>query len=151
VTTTYHLARKRQGALYFEDRPGYERQLLDIPEGHLVEVILRSLRRQRSLNQNRYYFGCVLALIAAEHGIDFDSKAEREAMHDAVAFKFLRISDCPLTGSPRRLRTPDFDTAEFSRYVERVRRWAAEDGIVIPDPHRVPDESLAPWRGEVAA
>lgn len=151
MDTTHHLARKRQASLYFEDRPGYERQLREIPDGQLVEVILRALRQQRSIEANRYYFGVVLAMIAEHYGIDFDTKQEREALHDAVAMKFLRIDDCPVTGSPRRQRTPGHDTKEFHHYVfNRVIPWAAEDGIVIPEPNRVPDTSVAPWRGEVS-
>lgn len=55
-------------------------------------------------------------------------------LHDALAHKFLPLPPCPLTGSPRRMRTPETDTSEFSAYVDQVIQWAAETwGVVIPE------------------
>lgn len=68
---------------------------------------------------------------------------ERDEMHELLAMKFLRIEDDPITGAPRRKRTPKCDTAEFHEYVERCRRFAATElGIVIPDPNEAP----MPWK-----
>lgn len=142
--------RRSDGTLRLVDRPGFDRALMAFA-GKPVELVLRAPRRKRSNLQNRWYFGCVLALLAEECGVDYDTREEREAFHDAVAFKFLALPNCPVTGSPRRLRTPQTTTAAFGHYVERVRRWAAEDfSLDIPDPKRwsVPEEA---WRGEVAA
>jgi hypothetical protein len=140
----------RAGAqLLLDDRAAFRRTLTRL-EGKRVELVVRLPRRRRTGQQNRYYFGVVLALLAEACGEDFDTKEEREAFHDAVAFKFLQIANHPVTGAPRRLRTPAMDTQEFWAYVERVRRWAAETfALVIPDPGQV--DAAYDWRGEEAA
>ena len=111
-----------------------------------VEIVLRKKRSKRSDKQNRYYWGICIAEIAAAAGY---RRADAYQLHDALAFKFLSLSPCPVTGSPRRMRTPDTDTSEFSAYLEQVIQWAAETwGLVIPDAQSVepPDsaESRSP-------
>ena len=96
-----------------------------------VEVVVRRVRTQRSNQANRYYWGVVVALLAEEFGY------EKEEMHEVLAMKFLRIDDCPRTGSPRRKRTPDCDTAEFAAYVDSCIRLGVEHGVVIPSPNEV--------------
>ena len=97
-----------------------------------VDVLIRPHREQRTSPQNRYLWGVCYALIAEHCGYEVDE------LHEALAMKFLRIEDDPLTGSPRRRRTPKTDTAEFAAYVEACRRFAAvELGVVIPDPEQV--------------
>jgi hypothetical protein len=58
-------------------------------------------------------------------------------MHEALAFKFLRIEDCPITGSPRRKHTPETDSKEFATYVDSCIRLASEYGLWIPAPGEV--------------
>ena len=108
-----------------------------------VEIVLRKKRVRRSSQANRYYWGAVIAEIASCAGY---RKADAYQLHDALAFKFLPLPNCPITGSPRRMRTPDTDTAEFSAYLEQVIQWAAETwGVVIPEAHQVePPESTEP-------
>lgn len=96
-----------------------------------VEVIVRRVRTQRSNQANKFYWGVVIALLAEEFGY------EKDEMHDALAMKFLRIEDCPITGSPRRKRTPDCDTAEFAAYVDSCIRLGAEHGVIVPNPNEV--------------
>ena len=100
-----------------------------------VEVLIRKKRVRRSDKQNRYYWGVVIAEIASCAGY---RRADSYQLHDALAFKFLPLPPCPVTGSPRRMRTPDTDTAEFSDYVDQVIQWAAETwGVVIPEATQV--------------
>lgn len=96
-----------------------------------VEVVVRPFRSQRTQQQSRYYFGVVVPLIAEYCGYD------KQEAHEVLAMRFLRIDDCPITGAPRRKRTPDCDTAEFSEYVNSCIRLAAEHGIRVPEPHEV--------------
>ena len=98
----------------------------------------------RSSQANRYYFGVVIKAFSEHTGY------ERDEMHELLAMKFLRIEDDPLTGAPRRKRTPKCDTAEFHEYVERCRRFAASElGISIPDPNEAPGQ-WTPKRRRVA-
>jgi hypothetical protein len=108
-----------------------------------VELVLRRTRTKRSDKQNRYYWGVVIAEIASCAGY---RRADAYQLHDGLAFKFLSLSPCPITGSPRRMRTPETDTSEFSAYVDQVIQWAAETwGVVIPDAQSSePPESAEP-------
>lgn len=96
--------------------------------GKHVELTIRKRRTKRSSQANRYYFGVVVKLLAEHCGYDV------QEMHEALAFRFLRIEDCPITGAPRRKRTPETDTGEFAEYVDHCIRLAAELGVVIPQP-----------------
>jgi hypothetical protein len=115
------------GGLLVLDRPkDYGRHLRALAGKH-VELTLKRRRAKRSPQANRYYFGVVVKVLAEHCGYDV------QEMHEALAFRFLRIEDCPITGAPRRKRTPETDTAEFSEYVNHCIRLAAELGVVIPD------------------
>lgn len=97
--------------------------------GQRVDVILKKHKDKRSNPQNRFYWGCVVALLAEHCGY------ESEEMHDALKQKFLAAhtdSALPTVRSSAKL-----NTAEFSEYVEQCRRMAAEMGIYIPDPGEV--------------
>ena len=109
-----------------------------------VELIVRKQRRTRTSQQNRYFWGVVMAEICACAGY---RRQDAYELHDALAHKFLSLPPCPLTGSPRRQRTPDTDTAEFSAYVDEVIQWAAETwGVVIPEPSQIEPSPSADGR-----
>ena len=125
-----------QGVLHIE-RPvkaamtAYARSL----KNRQVEIVIRAKRVGRSAQANRFYWGVLIAEIAAAAGY---RRADAYQLHDALAHKFLPLQPCPITGSPRRQRTPETDTAEFSAYCDQVIQWAAETwGLVIPDPSTV--------------
>jgi len=99
--------------------------------GRPVSIKVKQHRANRSDRANRYYFGVVVPMLAEFCGYDKDE------MHETLAMKFLRIEDCPLTGAPRRKRTPKCDTQEFADYVDACIRLAAEHGVVIPEPGEV--------------
>lgn len=123
-------ARKRDGA-----EVSFRGYLRSLPDGY--EVIVRKVKTKRSSQANRYYFGVVIRAILLESG---EHESRRYEIHDALAYKFLPLPPCPLTGSPRRMRTPDTDSAEFSAYVNQVKLYACTDlfpGLEIPDAERV--------------
>ena len=97
----------------------------------MLELVVRKHKAQRTSKANRYYWGVVIHLLSEHTGYEPDE------MHEVLAFKFLRIEDCPITGAPRRQRTPKTNTAEFADYVDRCIRFAAELGVVIPDSTQV--------------
>lgn len=99
--------------------------------GKSVDLTVQAHREKRSTQANRYYFGVVVKLLSEHCGYDPDE------MHEALAMKFLRIEDCPVTGVPRRKRTPGCDTKEFALYVDACIRLAAELGVYIPGPEEV--------------
>jgi hypothetical protein len=95
-------------------------------EGKPVDLVLRQHRRSRSGQQNRYYWGVVLAIFGASVGYS------AEELHEALKHKFLR--DHPESPIPRVRSTTDLNTKEFSEFVEKVRKLAAEMGCPIPSP-----------------
>ena len=113
-------------------------------KGSAVEIVIRRQRRTRSSKQNRYYWSAVIGEIASCAGY---RRQDAYQLHDALAFKFLPLPPCPITGSPRRQRTPETDTEEFSVYVDQVIQWAAETwGVVIPEAARVEPPANAEGR-----
>lgn len=129
-------ARVKNGVLVIDDQRGYGRCITS-HEGHAVTLSLTRMQNRRSLQANRYYWGVVIHYLSEYTGYD------AEEMHEALAMKFLRIEDCPLTGAPRRARTPETNSAQFARYVDDCIRFAAELGIVIPDANQAEDTVLA--------
>lgn len=111
------------------EMPKRFRELCCRLEGSQVEVVLRKHKRNRSNQQNRYYWGVVIHLLAEHCGY------EQEEMHDALKQKFLRIHDD--TELPTVRSTASLNTAEFTEYIEQARRLAAEMGVYIPDPGQV--------------
>lgn len=124
------LGRVKHGKVNFSD-PFIWSKHVAAHEGVDVEVTLRKVRRQRSLKQNRAYFGLIVAAIAEHCGYTKDEA------HEALAFKFLRQGepDAPL---PTRRSTADLTTKEFEEYQAQVKQFAAEElGLFIPGPGQV--------------
>ena len=124
-------ARVLDGGLLVLDRPKDYGRYLRMLKGQFVEVIIRKRRTQRSSKANRFYWAAIISPLAEHCGY------EQQDMHEVLAMHFLRIEDCPITGAPRRKRTPTCDTKEFSDYVDSCIRLAAELGVVVVDPQSV--------------
>jgi hypothetical protein len=125
-TPIFH-GRIEGGRICLERREDFA-ALIQRLDGKDVELILRKHRRSRSRNQNAYYWGVVIPLIA-EHCGYMD-----EEMHEALKWRFLQKHDGPL---PTVRSTTDLDTAEFTEYIEQCRILGAEMGVVIPGPGEV--------------
>lgn len=86
----------------------------------------------RSVPQNRAYFGLAVEAIAKQ------CNATKEDMHKALAGEFLGFEYVQLPNG-RHIRVPkstkNLSTIEFKEYVEKIQRWAAENGIDIPNPN----------------
>lgn len=104
-------------------------------KGLTVEVTVERRRKIRSNEQNAYYHGVVLKLIADECG--YRGEAELEGLHEELKRMFL-----PKSGRLNIVKsTASLSTVEFSEYIEKVRAWAAEElGIYIPDPNEAKGE-----------
>lgn len=98
--------------------------------GQTVEVTVERRRKLRTQEQNAYYWGVVVKMIADECG--YRTAEEQQGVHVALREKFLpRKGKLQIASS-----TAALDTAQFTDYIEQVRQWAAEDlGIYIPDPN----------------
>lgn len=128
--TSFQATVSDEGRLQFtrEERSALDKTLKTLA-GTTVSIIVKRFRPQRSAKASAYYWAVVVPLIAEHCGY------EKDEMHEALAMRFLRIEDCPITGVPRRKRTPDTDSKEFSEYLDSCIRLAGEMGVYIPEPN----------------
>ncbi|MDP2218508.1 MAG: hypothetical protein Q8J68_14620 [Methanolobus sp.] len=101
-------------------------------EGQYVEVLLRKKKSQRSIQQNRAYFGIAVDILCEHTGFS------RDEMHDALKQKFAsRVDD--KTGLTIIESTADMDTVRFNKYYEQIQQWSAEFlNVYIPSPSEPP-------------
>jgi hypothetical protein len=105
--------------------------------GKLIEVTIRAKRSKRSLDQNAYWHGVVVPMIADETGYD---RHEHDQVHYAL------VSLCFGTHEDRlshlqvpNARSSQLTTKQFTELIEWAVRWAAVTlGVVIPLPNEVP-------------
>ena len=125
-------AKVEDGKLIFFD-PEKFRRLLESLSGP-IELVFRKVKSPRSSQQNRYYWGVIVKILADELGYS------PEDVHFALRMRFL----APPEGQKGKeslvlpKSTTALSTKEFEGYQEEIRRWAAEFlGISIPDPNEV--------------
>jgi hypothetical protein len=85
----------------------------------------------RSGQQNKAYFKLIVETLAKE------CNTNKDAMHKALAGEFLGFDIVEMPGGnvisvPKS--TQELTTIEFINYVEKIQRYAAENGLVLPDP-----------------
>lgn len=114
------------------------RWIATFSNGTKLDIIIRKHRSNRTNEQNRYYWGVVIPILADYFGHD-----NPEDMHEDLKFKFNPIpskveANRIIGGTTTEMTTVEFFSAETS-YVERICRWAAmEYSIFIPPPKKKP-------------
>lgn len=102
-----------------------------------VQLTVRPARKKRSSQQNKFYWGVVIKLIAEELGYDSDE------LHEALKWKFLKVNNPKL---PTVRSTAKLSTVEFMDYIDQIVRFASQElNIIIPDASEVDYESLEDW------
>jgi len=100
-------------------------------DGKQVEIVVRKWRQQRSINQNRYYWGVVVAALADHCGYT------PEEMHEALKEKFLGHEEVDKFGLKKIKSSATLTTEDFNSYVNQVVIWAAQDlQCYIGDPNQ---------------
>lgn len=122
------------GEIRFNKKDNIKQYLEKMPVE--IKVTIDKVRGIRSVQQNKYYWGCVLHLLSDITGY------EREELHDVLKFKFLRNwvewqeSDGTVV-IPSMKSTQDLNTKEMEAYINKIREWAASElGLDIPDPEK---------------
>ncbi len=119
----------QDGKLLFDDAPGFQKCLQGLAN-RPVEVSIGKRTFRRSKNQNAYYWGVCIKLIAEHTG------AEPEEIHTALKFQFSPkkfVGNLVAPASSALL-----DTIDFEAYLDKVRRWAMEElNIYVPLPNEV--------------
>lgn len=128
--TKKHFGIVKQGKFIPDDREQFTQAFKPL-EDTRVEVTVQKYRKSRSLQQNAYYWGVLIDILANYTGYEPDE------MHDALRWQFLRVHRG--NGLPDTVKsTTALTTAEFEEYLEKVRRWAATDhSVYVPEPNEV--------------
>lgn len=91
-------------------------------------------KKIRSVEQNNYYWGCVIKILAEDLG--YIGSNEKEILHEELKAMFL-VRRGKL-GVPFVERTSALSTDLFERYLAAIRDWAQEfQNIKIPLPNEV--------------
>ena len=99
-------------------------------EGCEIEYTIGKWVKNRTLQQNSYYWGWVMGYILEYCGYE---RNEAQGVHEYLKFLFLMDHEEDKK-IPRVRGTKDMTTAEFTHWIERVKRWAAiELGVNIPN------------------
>lgn len=104
--------------------------------GTKLDITIRKHKTKRTSDQNAYYWGIVIPILA-----DFFGHDDPEAVHEDLKLKFNPIQSRINLGknigdSTTKLSTIEFFSAEDS-YVNRICRWAASEySIFIPPPKK---------------
>lgn len=104
----------------------YRHQLSKFRTGETVTLYVSSRRPKRTIQQNRYYWGVYLPLIAKETG-----EHDLEALHKLFSGKFLSEGIKEVLGQKMRITksTTSLSKADFSEYIMNIE---AETGIEAP-------------------
>lgn len=96
-------------------------------------VEIQYSKKIRSLNQNRYYWGVVVKIIADHTGY------LSEEAHQILAKKFLSYQT---TDFVFVLSTAKLNSFDFEKYLDKCRTWAKEEmDVHIPMPNEIDEEA----------
>jgi len=114
------------------DRTAYQ-SLLQKFEGKSIIISLSLPHKNRTISENRYYWGVVVEILANFFGYT------KHECHDALKHKFLSVPGDIMPGKlPVVKSTAELSTTEFEEYLDNIRTWALLDlGINIPLPNEV--------------
>ena len=89
-----------------------------------------------SLSQRGYLWGVVYKIIEKETGTN------AQDLHDIFIERFGDPMHLQQIGVGQyRLSTKTYSTKNMTQYIEKVRAWANEQGLYIPQANEVPDET----------
>ncbi len=106
-------------------------------EGKTITMCVKLLDKKRSLNQNAYYWGVVIKLIADHSG--YRGRKEILEVADEMRKKFLKVV---LFGEAFVLSSTALNTVQFEEYQSKIRQWASIAlDLYIPEPNEceIPD------------
>jgi len=127
ITPIFHGHMDSKRNVVLDDKQAYLIWRCSFNDNDEIELILRKRRKNRTKAQNSYLWGVVYAIIAEHTGYD-----SIDEVHEAMKRMFLNVHR---DGLPDTVRSSsDLSTAEFSEYVEGIKRWASSFlGLYIPD------------------
>ena len=122
--------------LFEHEKQAIARWISTFKNGTKLDIIIRRHSSKRTNDQNAYYWGVVVPILADYFGHD-----NPEDMHEDLKLEFnptkSKINpEKVIGGTTTKLSTVDFYSATDS-YIERICRWAAmEYAVFIPPPKK---------------
>ena len=123
--------------MFDHEKKAIARWIATFADGTKLDIFIRKQKTKRTTDQNAYYFGVVIPILA-----DFFGHDNTDDMHEDLKLEFNPVESkvnpgTMIGGSTAKLSTVEFFSGETS-YVERICRWAAtEYNIYIPPPKKV--------------
>ncbi len=105
-----------------DDADALSRHIAAKFKGQEFVLTVKAMPKRQGSQALRYYRGVVIPDLAAACGYDVDDYPK---IHDAMAFKYLRLSDDEF-GTPRRRSTgkDDLTQTELAHYIDQIILWA---------------------------
>ncbi len=103
--------------LDLDSKAYYHHQLNKFEEGERVTLIITNQKPQRTEQQNRYYWGVYLPLIASETG-----ERNLDRLHELFKGKFLTTGIVDVLGEKVRIKksTTKLSIKEFKEYISAI-------------------------------
>lgn len=131
------------GKLSLDDRKGFLGWVRKFA-GHEIVLTVKRRPRRQGTQAMRYYRGVVVPAIAKASG--YTDPDEWESVHDALAWKFLRLPDHPELGTPRRrsTRKDDLSAEDMTAFIDQVIAFAETSipGCRVPRPEECDVETV---------
>ena len=119
------------GSINLEDKVLFKK-VLDNLNGKKVKIKFIQFRKNRSNDQNDYYWGVIIKTIAEHCG--YFSNDEYWDVHCEMKKMFL-----PKFGKLNIASSAKLTTGEFEDYQSKIRMWANQtlEGMIIPKPNEI--------------
>lgn len=110
--------------------------LLALDGKHAI-ITVTEKKRDRTSQQNRYYWGVVVETVM-NYLQDQGNYVDSTDVHEFLKLRVGKLSRVIVVGDDVHKclgSTAQLSTAKFNEYIEKIRAWAADYGIVIPEPN----------------
>lgn len=131
---------QRSGILSIQRQDEFRQYLREFGDVEL-EIVVKPYRKMRSINQNRYYHGVVLAILSDYTGMTPDE------LHEFLKDKFLsekhlmRVKGGLLVEVDVPGSTAGLKTDAMEEYLKKVRLFASQEcGCYIPEPNEIVEQ-----------
>ena len=124
------LAKVEGGEIKHFEPSKFKQLLLDL-EGFVIQLQIGKNVKDRSSNQNKYYWGVVIKIIAKETGQD------EETIHETMKMLFLQ-DHIILNGEEvvTLKSTAKLTTIEMEDYMAKIRTWCSKKlNLYVPTPN----------------
>lgn len=118
----------KQGKLLLNTQDQFDKYLLTL-EGQEIQVVVGKVKKQRSSQENKYYWAVPIKLLSEATGYT------DEEMHDALRMLFLKDMSKKI---PTLRSTASLTTVEMEEYLSKIRVWASQVlNCYVPEPNEV--------------